>query len=168
MESNDERPKEEKTEVKYIVRIANADLDGHIPVGHALTKIKGIGRSFANLVCILAAVEKGKKTGLLSEDELRRISNVLNNPVEYGVPVWMLNHRKDVYTGMHSHLVGADLRFAQDNDIKKMRRIKCYRGVRHSLGLPVRGQRTRSKFRKNKGKGSLGVKRRAGARSGKV
>jgi small subunit ribosomal protein S13 len=48
-----------------------------------------------------------------------------------------------------------------------MKRIRSYKGVRHSLGLPVRGQRTRSNFRKNKGK-VLGVKRKEGAKAGRV
>ena len=50
-----------------------------------------------------------------------------------------------------------DLDFTVDNDLKRMKMIKCYRGMRHAFGLPVRGQRTKSNFRKNKGKASLGV-----------
>ena len=57
--------------------------------------------------------------------------------------------------------------FTQDNDIKMLKKIKSYKGIRHSLGLPVRGQRTRSNFRKNKGK-VMGVKRKEGAKADKV
>ena len=53
----------------------------------------------------------------------------------------------------------SDLRFIQDNDIKMMKKIKSYKGIRHMFRLPVRGQCTRSNFRKNKGKG-MGVKRK--------
>ena len=49
-----------------------------------------------------------------------------------------------------------------------MKKIKCYKGVRHMLDLPVRGQRTKSNFRKNKGKVHLGVKRKAGVKGGRV
>jgi small subunit ribosomal protein S13 len=52
------------------------------------------------------------------------------------------------------------LKFAKENDVKMMKKIKSYRGLRHQWSLPVRGQRTKSNFRRNKGKGSLGVKRK--------
>ena len=57
--------------------------------------------------------------------------------------------------------------FTQDNDIKMMKKMRSYKGIRHSLGLPVRGQRTKSNFRKNKGK-VLGVRKKEGAKAGKV
>jgi hypothetical protein len=50
------------------------------------------------------------------------------------------------------HKIGADLKFTQENDIRFMKKIRCYKGIRHSMGQPVRGQRTKSNFRKNKGK----------------
>ena len=50
----------------------------------------------------------------------------------------------------------------------KMKKIRSYRGVRHGIGLPVRGQRTKSNFRKNKGKVSLGVAKKAAAKPDKV
>ena len=46
---------------------------------------------------------------------------------------------------------------------KRLQMIKSYKGMRHAAGLPVRGQRTKSNFRKNKGKGSLGVKKKTAA-----
>ena len=55
-------------------------------------------------------------------------------------------------------MITNELIFSKEQDIKFLRRIRCYKGVRHALGLPVRGQRTRSNFRKNKGK-AMGVKR---------
>ncbi len=79
----------------------------------------------------------------------------------------MLNRRRDYETNENKHLVTGDIKFVQDNDIKRLKKIKTYKGVRHILELPVRGQRTKSNFRKNKGK-VLGVKRRPGAKPGKV
>ena len=64
-------------------------------------------------------------------------------------------------------MTGTTLSFTQDNDIKMMKKIKSYKGVRHILGQPVRGQRTKSNFRKNKGK-VLGVKRKEGTKPGRV
>ena len=55
--------------------------------------------------------------------------------------------------------------FAQENDVKRLKRIRSYVGVRHGQGLPVRGQRTKSNFRRNKGKGPLGVKKKEAAKA---
>ena len=60
-------------------------------------------------------------------------------------------------TGNDGHLLTSDLDFTKDNDIKRMRKIKSYRGNRHTRGLPVRGQRTRGSFRKGK---TVGVSKR--------
>ncbi len=147
-------------EFKYIVRIANTDLDGNKPINHSLTKIKGVNFMFSNMVCGLADVEKRKKTGNLTEKEIAAIFAVLKDPLKYNAPVWMLNRRKDYETGEDKHLITVDLNFVKDNDIKRLKKIKSYRGLRHQWGLPVRGQRTRSNFRRNKRKGgSLGVSR---------
>ncbi len=137
---------------RHIVRIANTDLDGSKPTYHALTKIKGVGVMFANMVCNFAKIDKYKKAGDLNEKEVSIIDSVISDPVKYGAPSWMLNRRKDYATGEDIHVVTGDLKFANENDLRLLKKIKCYRGVRHIFGLPVRGQRTKSNFRKNKGK----------------
>ena len=153
-------------DIKHLVRIANTDLDGSKALYHALTKIKGIGHMYSNFVVTAANVERTKKIGILSDVELKRIEDVIKSPLPYNPPAWMLNRRKDFETGKDIHLIGSELDFVKDNDIKMMKKIKSYKGVRHILGLPVRGQRTRSNSRKNKGK-VMGVKRRPGAKTGK-
>jgi len=153
-------------EFKHLVRIANTDLPGEKKIINSLKNITGIGFMFANLVCELAKINPAKKTGELSDPEVRRIEDILNDPLKAGAPVWMLNRRKDMETGENIHILTNDLKFIQDNDIKLLKKIKCYKGVRHIRGLPVRGQSTRSNFRKNKGK-AMGVKRRAGAKTGR-
>lgn len=158
---------ERKEEFKHLVRIVNTDLDGNKQIATALRKIKGIGCQFANAVCFLANVNKAKKTGYLSDDEMKKLDDVIKNPDKYGMPVWMFNRQKNYEDAANMHLILADLDFTKDNDIKRMKKIKCYRGMRHAFGLPVRGQRTKSNFRKSKGK-VLGVKRKAGAKAGKV
>jgi small subunit ribosomal protein S13 len=158
---------EEKQDFRHIVRIANTDLNGAKAIGQTLRQITGISFMFANLVCELGKIEKKKRTGDLTEDEIKKIDDVINHPHQYKVPLWMLNRRKDVETGLDRHLISSDLKFTQDNDIKIMKKIKSYKGVRHILGQPVRGQKTKSNFRLNKGKVHLGVKRKAGAKSGR-
>jgi len=160
-------PEEQKQELKYFVRIANADLDGNKPIRHALIKIKGIGFMLSNAVLNAAGIEKIKKTGYLTESEVAKIDEVIKEPIKFNIPPWLFNRKKDPEDGLDKHLTGPTLAFAQDNDIKMMKKIRSYRGVRHSLGLPVRGQRTKSNFRKNKGN-VLGVKKKEGTRAGRV
>jgi len=157
--------KETKQEFRHIVRISNTDLDGNKRIFMALRKIKGINFMMANAVCSVAGINKMKKTGELSEEEVKKIEEVIKNPKE--LPSWMFNRKRDPETGKNIHLISAELDFVNENDIKIMKKIKCYRGVRHMFGLPVRGQRTKSNFRKNKGK-VLGVKLKPGVKKGKV
>jgi small subunit ribosomal protein S13 len=143
-------------ELRQIVRISGFDLDGTKSVGHQLTRVKGVGVSYANAICIVLSLNKSIKSGELSDEQLAKIEKVLADPHQFKIPEWMLNRKKDPETGENRHLVGSDLKFIQDNDIKMMRKIRCYKGIRHSQGLPVRGQKTKSNFRRNKGK-AMGV-----------
>jgi small subunit ribosomal protein S13 len=144
--------------LKYFIRILNTDLDGkkHIIIG--LTKIKGVGFAFANAVCIKAKMDPTKKAGSLTTEEIKNLEGVLKNPTNYNIPLWMLNRRKDYETGEDNHLFTSDLDFTKSNDIRRLQRVKAVKGMRHAWGLPVRGQRTKSNFRRNKGK-ALGVKK---------
>ena len=160
-------PEEQKQELKYFVRIANTDLDGNKQIGNALTKIKGISFMLSHAILNVANIQKTKKTGYLSDDQASRIDEILKDPSKFGIPSWMFNRKKDPEDNADKHLIGTNLTFIQDNDIKMMKKMKSYKGIRHSLGLPVRGQRTRSNFRRNKGK-VMGVKKKEGTKSGKV
>jgi small subunit ribosomal protein S13 len=150
-------------ELKHLVRIANTDLDGKKTISFALAKIKGVGIPFAHAACRLAGVELTKKAGHLSDAEVKRVEDVIKDPLKAGMAPWLLNRRNDTDTGKNLHVVTADLQFAVENDIRMMKKMRSYKGVRHMLGQPVRGQRTRSHFRKNKGK-VLGVRRSATAK----
>ena len=157
----------EDSNFKHILRIANTDLDGNKPILSALRKIKGVSFMFANMVCNVTKVDKGKKTGYLNDDEARKLDDAIRNPQKYDAPLWMLNRRKDYDSGEDKHLTTGDIEFYRGNDIKRLRIIKSYRGIRHGEGLPVRGQSTKSNFRKNKGK-VTGVKRKTGVKAGRV
>lgn len=158
---------EQKQELKYFVRIANTDLDGNKPIQHALIKIKGISFMFSNAILNVADIEKTKKAGYLTDNEANKIDDVIKDPSKFRIPAWLFNRKKDPEDNADKHLTGATLSFTQDNDIKMMKKIKSYKGVRHSLGLPVRGQRTKSNFRKNKGK-VMGVRKKEGSKAGRV
>lgn len=143
---------------RQLIRILNTDIDGSKRVLFALRAIKGVSYMISNFVCYKAGIDKTKKAAELTEEEIEKIENILKNLHEYA-PSWILNRRKDIETGKDLHLLTTDLSFKLDEDLRRLKRIKSYRGLRHQWGLPVRGQRTKSNFRKNKGK-PLGVKRK--------
>ena len=147
---------------KHIVRIANTDLKGEKPLIAALKGIKGVGYNFASAICRLASVPSGKKTGSLTTTEVDALNKVITDPLSAGVPTWFVNRRKDNQTGEDIHIITNTLILTKDNDLKMMKKMRSYKGVRHMFYLPVRGQRTRSNFRPNKGK-VTGVKRKSKA-----
>jgi small subunit ribosomal protein S13 len=145
------KPEERKTAPKVVVRIANTDLDGNKQLVYALKGIKGIGYTMAKAICIASGLDPKRKLGTLSGEEIELLEKVIHNPKEYGIPSFLLNRRKELETGKDLHLVGAELEVAKKFDIKRHIELRTYRGWRHMLGQPVRGQRTRSHFRE-KGK----------------
>ena len=154
-------PVKQESSYKHIVRIANVDVPGNKPIRFALTKIKGIGINLADSICKLAKVGRTSKTGDLADEEIESLNEIARDPLSHKIPVWMVNHRKDYESGEDKHLITGTLNFTKDNDLKRLKKIKCLRGARHQKGLPVRGQRTRSNFRKSKGK-VVGVKKKGG------
>ncbi len=157
-----EAPKPDQENFNHLVRIANTDLDGSKQVSMALMKIKGVGFVFSNALCKMASVNHHEKIGYLPQNKVELLDAILKNPAKHEFPAWLFNRRKDYETGMDKHLLKSDLDFQKSNDIKRLRMIRSYRGSRHAAGLPVRGQKTRSNFRKNKGK-VLGVQRKKAA-----
>lgn len=141
----------EEIQFRHIVRVANTDLDGNRKTADALRKIKGIGFSFASAICQLANIDGTKKVGNLMPEEVKKIDETIAKASKT-MPIWMLNRRKDMEDGTDKHLLGADLTYVQESDIRFMKQIRTYKGTRHAIGAPVRGQRTRSNFRRNKGK----------------
>ena len=151
----------EQEQTRYMVRIMNTDLNGNKQIVTALRKIKGVNFMFSNAVCNLAGVNPAIKAGNLTDAQIKAIDEVLLKAYE-NVPVWMLNRRKDYESGEDRHLFSGDIRFVKENDVKRLKKIKAYKGYRHALGLPVRGQKTRSNFRKNKGKVAGVIKKKVG------
>ncbi len=145
-----------KQEEHRIVRIMQTDIPGEKQIYVGLTKIKGISWSLANALCNKLGLDKKSKIGSLQDSEIKKIEEFIKNP---SVPNFLLNRRKDLDTGKDLHLLGSNLDLRKDFDVKRLKKIKSYRGLRHALGQPVRGQRTRGHFRK-KGK-SVGVVKKA-------
>jgi small subunit ribosomal protein S13 len=142
---------------KHMVRIARRDVNGNKTIENALADIKGVGRALSMAVCTSAGFDAEQKIGYLSDDEVTRIEEAVKNPQKYDIPEWMLNRRNDYETGKTEHLIESDLDMRLREDLNRMKKVRSYKGRRHEVGLPVRGQRTKSTFRKGK---SVGVSRR--------
>jgi len=136
------RPKNFREKVFF--RKLRAQVDGNARVEHGLTQISGIGRRFAQAVTKVAGINPNLRIGAISEKDLNRIEEIILNPIENGVPNWMVNRPKDLRTGEDLHILGNKLEITVKRDIDRMKKIKSYKGVRHHLKLKVRGQRTRS------------------------
>jgi small subunit ribosomal protein S13 len=145
------------TEFRHIIRVLGTDIDGNLEVPFALTKIKGVGLSLAEVILKKAKITLSKRAGFLSDNEVEKIEQVINEPIKHGLPFWLLNRRNDFETGKSNHLIEADLILRNKMDIDKMRQMKSWKGYRHAYGLKVRGQRTKTTGRAGK---SLGVKRK--------
>ena len=144
-------------EFQHIIRIADTDLDGTLKVDYALTKIKGVGIRLAKVITEKAGINPENRLGFLSDAEVKRITDVIENLSKHDVPGWILNRSKDSETGKNLHIVGSDLVLQTKTDIDQMKKIKSWKGIRHAYGLKVRGQRTRTTGRKGK---AIGVKKK--------
>jgi len=148
---------EQKQELRPMVRILNSDIEGNRSIFMALRKIKGISFSLANAVCNVLKIDKNKKVGSMSVEELAKIEKVIKNPENHNFKSWLFNRQKDYETGEDKHVLSVDLKLAKEADLKRLKKTKSYRGMRLQAGLPVRGQRTKAHFRKG---AALGVKRK--------
>ncbi|MBN2020545.1 MAG: 30S ribosomal protein S13 [Sedimentisphaerales bacterium] len=110
-------------------RIVGVDIPNQKAIWIALTYIYGIGRHNAIDILNESKVNKDTKAGKLTEDELSRITQIIER----------------------DYVIGGQLRRQITQNIARLRDIGCYRGFRHRKGLPVRGQRTRSNARTRKG-----------------
>jgi small subunit ribosomal protein S13 len=112
-----------------VPRIAGIDIPENKRIEFSLRYIHGIGPKLANDVLKEAQIEVGRKARDLTEEEVARISTVIDR----------------------NYQVEGQLRRAVQANIARLKDIRCYRGMRHRAHLPVRGQRTRTNARTRKG-----------------
>ncbi len=113
-----------------MARIIGIDVPDNKRLEVALTYIYGIGRKLSNQIIAKLGLDPNMRAHQLTQDDVARINAVLQS----------------------DYIVEGDLRRQIQNNIKRLISIHCYRGIRHRLGLPVRGQRTRTNSRTRKGK----------------
>jgi small subunit ribosomal protein S13 len=143
----DKKKKTEKDDFRYIVRIANTDIDGEKTLTWGLTSIKGIGMHMSTFIIDMTGLNRDLKMGKLTDDQIEKIKGVLEK-VNKTAPNWMLNHRRDIESGKDIHLIGSEIDMRLRDEINIMKKIRSYKGIRHERGLTVRGQRTRANNRK--------------------
>ena len=110
-------------------RIAGVDIPGNKRTVISLTYIYGIGRASAERILRQGGIDESVRAKDLSEDELSRIASIIDK----------------------NYMVEGELRRLVAQNVSRLRDIGCYRGIRHRVGLPVRGQRTRTNARTRKG-----------------
>ncbi|HTP54129.1 MAG TPA: 30S ribosomal protein S13 [Thermoplasmata archaeon] len=152
---------------RYIVRVANSDLDGTRPAGLALTGVRGVGMRIAEATCRMSHVNPAELIGNLPEATVEVLETTLGT-LPTKVPVWMTNHPREPFLGESPHLIGPDLETRRRDDVNVMKMVRSYRGVRHERGQKVRGQRTRSNGRTGMAAGVIKkTAREAAAAAGK-
>jgi len=153
-------------EFRHILRIAGADVAGTLKTVYALTEIKGISMSLANAILRKAEVNPDVRVGYLTESDVDRVEEIIEDPAKYNLPSWLFNRRKDGEMGKDLHLTRAELVLKTKTDIDQAKEIRSWRGYRHAYSLKVRGQHTKTTGRAGK---ALGVKKKtllAAARPG--
>lgn len=110
-------------------RLLGVDIPNDKPTIISLTYLYGVGKKVARDLCHNAGVDPQRRARELAEDELSRLAALLER----------------------DYTVEGPLRRQVQQNINRLRDIKSYRGIRHRLGLPVRGQRTRTNARTRKG-----------------
>jgi small subunit ribosomal protein S13 len=122
-----------------VARIAGVDIPRNKRVEVALTYIYGIGPTSAKQIVAKTNIDPDTRVNNLTEEEVNRIRETVDK----------------------EYTVEGDLRRTVSMNIKRLIEIKCYRGIRHTRGLPVHGQRTRTNARTRRGpRRTVGVRRK--------
>ena len=150
------------SKIKQLIRILNTDIPGHYRLGYGLTKIKGVGANLSHAFCVRNNIDGTKLLSELTEPEVRDIEGKLKAGSE--IDSWLLNRQHDFDTGEDLHIFTTDLKFRIEFDIKRLQKVKAYKGMRHAAGQPVRGQRTKAHFRKGRSKGVSKLKAKTGGK----
>ena len=110
-------------------RLLGVDIPDNKKTVISLTYLYGIGPQTARDLCVKAVIDPNKKARELDGEELGTLAKIMER----------------------DYVVEGPLRRQLQQNINRLREIKCYRGIRHRVGLPVRGQRTKTNARTRKG-----------------
>lgn len=141
----EKKKQEQEAYEEVLVRIFGQDIPASKNVYAGLTRIKGVSWSISNALCHNLHLDRQTKVADLGKETIGKIEHELKHLT---LPTFLMNRRADIDTGENRHILSSDLDMRKEFDIKRLKKMKSYRGVRHAAGLPVRGQKTRSHFRK--------------------
>eukprot|EP01147_Barroeca_monosierra_P001023 gene1023-7922_t len=144
---------------QHILRVLNTNLAGEENIMYSLTSIRGVGRRYSNLCLKKAEIDPSRRAGQLSEEEVKRVVQVMQNPLQYKIPKWFLNRQKDPKDGSYSHALANDLNTKLRDDFERMKKMRLHRGIRHMWGIRVRGQHTKTTGRRGR---TVGVSKKKG------
>merc|ERR1712093_390501 len=135
---------------QHILRVMNTNIEGHEKIMYALTAIKGVGRRYSNICVKKAEIDLSKRAGELTEDEVKKVVTILQNPRQYRVPDWFLNRQKDSRDGKYSQLLSNSVDTKLREDLERLKKIRSHRGIHHFWGVRVRGQHTKTTGRRGR------------------
>ena len=138
---------------RHIIRIIGTDIDGNKRLDMGLTDISGVDIRLAHAVLHVAGMDQSSRVGFLSDRDVKKLEEIITDPVTNGIPNWLLNRQKDPQTGEDLHLLTARLKLKTKTDVDLMKKLKTYKGIRHAQGLKGRGPRTRTTGRTGRGGG---------------
>jgi len=90
------------------------------------------------------------RAGELSQEEVDKLVSIIQHPRQFKIPDWFLNRKKDIRDGKYGQVVSNNLDQKLREDIERLKRMRCHRGLRHFWGLRVRGQHTKTTGRKGR------------------
>merc|ERR1712224_519403 len=137
-------------EFVHIIRLLNTNLDGKEKIMYALTKIKGIGRRFAKLICKKGEIDFSKRSGEFKIEQMEKLMEIVSSPQAYKIPRWFLNCQKSLKDGTYSQVTAAQIDANLRDTLDRIKKIRSHRGIRHYWGVRVRGQHTKTTGRGGK------------------
>merc|ERR1711998_603313 len=113
----------------HIIRLLNTNLDGKEKIMYALTKIKGIGRRFADLICRKGEIDTSKRAGEFKIEQMEKLMEIVAHPQAYKVPRWFLNHKKSLKDGTYSQVTAAQIDADIRDTLDRIKKIRSNRGI---------------------------------------
>lgn len=129
---------------QHILRILNTNIEGKRKVWVALTSIRGIGRRMAILVCKKAEIDISRRAGELTPEECEKVATIIQSPEKFKIPTFFMNRQRDFKEGLDRHISSNAIDSFMREDIERLKKIRCNRGLRHFWGYKLRGQHTKT------------------------
>merc|ERR1711977_18477 len=110
----------------HIIRLLNTNVDGKEKIMYALTKIRGIGRRFANLICKKGEIDMSKRAGELTVEQLENLMEIIARPQAYKIPRWFLNNQKEYKEGTYSQVTAAQIAGLMRDTMERIKKIRSH------------------------------------------